>query len=176
MPGVHNNIQATPKVGVPDVGRLDVKRTQERREDRLDTKKLLTAGAVACIGAALMLLGADFIPQRLFEPHVPSWVLVMLGLGLILVGVSVFFRIGSPIATRLIGVSLLLIALTFIWVAFFGDPRYMSGGLPFLPDDYNVLLGRTMFGLFALIFLLIGAAALIYAKYKPEEGADDSDI
>ena len=142
----------------------------------MDTKKLVTAGAVACIGAALVLLGADFIPQRVFKPHVPSWVLVVLGLGLILVGVSVFFRIGSPIATRLIGVSLLLMAMAFSWVAFFSDPRYMSGGLPFLPDDYNVLLGRTVFGLFALFFLWLGVSAMRHAKHQPAEGADESDI
>ena len=142
----------------------------------MDTKKLVTAGAVACSGAFLLLLGVDFIPQRVFKPNVPSWLLVGLGAGIILVGVSVFFRIGSPIASRLIGGSLLLVGVVFGWVAFFSDPRYMRGGLPFLADDCNVLLGRTAFGLFALFFVWIGAAALRHAKHQPEEGADERDI
>ena len=44
-----------------------------------------------------------------------------------LAATSVFFRIGSPIATRMIGVCMLFMALAFLWVALFGDPRHMSG-------------------------------------------------
>ena len=93
----------------------------------------------------------------------------------ILVGVSVFFRTGSPVASRLIGGSLLLMGVAFGWVAFFSDPRYMRGGLPFLADDCNVLLGRTAFGFFALFFVWIGAVALRDAKHRPEERAEGSD-
>ncbi|OGW59543.1 MAG: hypothetical protein A2V83_03045 [Nitrospirae bacterium RBG_16_64_22] len=70
---------------------------------------------------------------------------------------------------------MLLMGVAFGWVAFFSDPRYMRGGLPFLADDCNVLLGRTAFGFFALFFVWIGAVALRDAKHRPEERAEGSD-
>jgi hypothetical protein len=141
----------------------------------MDTKGFLIAGAVSCVGAFLVLLGADIIPQRVFKPTVPSLVLVVIGLALILAGTSVFFRVGSPIANRMIGVCMLLMALPFFWVAFFGDPRHMSGGIPFLPDQYNRFLGRFMFGLGALFWLWLGVMALRHAKHQPEGGVVEGD-
>lgn len=136
----------------------------------MNTKAIVSAGAVECVGTFLVLLGADIIPQRVFKPTVPSWMLVAIGVALILAATSVFFRIGSPAATRMIGVCMLLMALSFSWVAFFGDPRHMSGGIPFLPDQYNRFLGRFMFGLAALFWLWLGVASLRYAKLQPEGG------
>jgi len=141
----------------------------------MDDKGHIRGGAVACFGAALVLLGYDIIPQDVFEPNVPSWMLVVLGFGLALAGVSPFFRTGSPKATRLVGGSCLLMALAFFWVSFFGDPRYMSGGIPFIPKAYNVLLGRFMFGLVGLLWLWMGVSALRYAKHQPEEGVVEID-
>lgn len=142
----------------------------------MDDKGLVRGGAVACFGAALVLLGYDVIPQRVFEPNVPSGMLVVLGFGLTLVGVSPFFRVGSPSATRLAGGSFLLMALAFAWIAFFGDPSHMEGDIPFLPNAYNVLLGRLMFGLGGLFWLWLGVSALRYAKHQPDEGVVDADL
>lgn len=141
----------------------------------MEPKAFLIAVAVACVGAFLVLLGADIVPQRVFKPNVPSLVLVVIGLALILAGMSVFFRVGSPIANRMIGVCMLLMALPFFWVAFFGDPRQISGGIPFLPAQYNRLLGRFMFGLGALFWLWLGVMALRHAKDQADEGMDESD-
>lgn len=124
----------------------------------METKASITIGAVACIGIALLLVGADVIPQRVFKPNFPSWMLIVLGLCLIAACVSVALGIGSPIGTRLIGVTLLLMALAFFWVALFADPRHMNGGIPFLPDQFNWFLGRAMFGLCALFFLWLGVS------------------
>lgn len=134
----------------------------------MDTKAIVIAGAVTCVGASLVLLGADVIPQRVFKPTVPSWMLVVIGFALILAGMSVFFHVGSPIATRMIGVCMLFMALSFFWVAFFSDPRHMSGGIPFLPDQYNRFLGRIVFGLGGLFWLWLGILALRHAKHQPE--------
>ncbi len=141
----------------------------------MDPKAFLIAVAVSCVGAFLVLLGADIVPQRVFKPTVPGVVLVVIGLALILAGMSVFFRVGSPIANRMIGVCMLLMALPFFWVAFFGDPRHMSGGIPFLPAQYNRFLGRFMFGLGALFWLWLGVLALRHAKDQADEGVDDGD-
>lgn len=132
-------------------------------------------GAVACFGVALVLLGYDIIPQRIFQPNIPGWLLVALGFGLTLVGISPFFRIGSPAATRLAGAAFLLMALTFAWIALFGDPRHMSGGIPFIPDIYNVLINRCMHGLGSLFWLWLGVSALCHAKGQPESGVMDID-
>ena len=129
----------------------------------MDVKAFVTAGAVVLVGAGLVLLGADIIPQHLVKANVPNWLTVVLGLVLILAGASVFIGIGSPISTRLIGVSLLLMALAFAWVTLFGDPRHMVGGGPFIPDEYSRFFGRFAFGLIALLFLWLGVMALKHA-------------
>lgn len=67
------------------------------------------------------------------------------------------------------------LAVAFGWVAVLGDPRYMSGGLPFLPREYDVSLGRAAFGLAALFFLWLGISALKGAKRQPERGVVESD-
>lgn len=124
-----------------------------------------------CVGAFLVLLGADIVPQRIFKPTVPGWLLIAIGLALILAGLSIFVRVGSPIvAARMVAVCMLLMALAFGWVAFFSDPGHMSGGIPFLPDQYNRLLGRFVFGLGALFWLWVGVLALRHAKDQPEGG------
>src|SRR5512141_1794827 len=122
----------------------------------MDTKALVSIGAVTCVGAFLVLLGADIIPQGVFKPTVPSWILVVIGLAVILAAMSIFVRVGSPIAAaRMIGVCTFFMALSFFWVALFSDPRHMSGGIPFLPDQYNWFLGRFMFALGALFWLWV---------------------
>jgi hypothetical protein len=141
----------------------------------MDTKTLVSVGVAVFSGAFLVLLGADIIPQRVFKPNVPSWLLVVIGLALVLAGTSVFFRVGSPIANRMIGVCLLLMAAPFFWVALFGDPRHMSGGIPFLSDQCNLLLARFAFGFFALIWLWLGVLGLRYARHQPGERAVESD-
>ncbi len=129
-----------------------------------------------CVGAFLVLLGADIIPQRVFKPTVPSWVLVATGLAIILAGMSIFVRVGAPIAAaRMIGVCMFLMALSFCWVAFFSDPRHMSGGIPFLPVQYNRFLGRFVFGLVALFWLWVGVLALRHAKQQPEADVVEGD-
>lgn len=141
----------------------------------MDLKTSLTAGAVVCVGAFMVLLGADIIPQRVFPPKVPSWLLIAIGLGVVLAGTSVFFRTGSPSATRMVGVSMLLMALPFFWVSFFGDSRQISGGILLLPDRFNRLVGRFMFLLGAVFWLWLGVSALRHAKYQPEEGVVEGD-
>lgn len=141
----------------------------------MDTKALVSVGAAVFVGAFLVLLGADIIPQRVFEPNVPSWVLVVIGLALLLAGTSVFFRIGSPTATRMIGVCMLFMALSFFWVALFGDPGHMNSDLPYLSDRLNLFLGRSMFGLGGLLWLWLGISALRHAKHQPQEGVAESD-
>lgn len=126
----------------------------------METKRLITAGVVACVGVVLLLIGIDVIPQRVVKPNVPGWVLVVIGLVPILAGGSVFLHVGSPVASRMVGVSLLLMALVFLWAALLTDPRHMSGGIPFFPDRCNWLLGRFAFGIVALFFAWAGVWAL----------------
>lgn len=141
----------------------------------METKAFVTAVVVTLVGVFLVLLGADIIPQHVFKPKVPSLVLGVIGLALILAGLSVFFRVGSMIANRMIGACLLLMALPFFWVAFFGNAQHMSGGIPFLPDKYNFLLGRIMFGFGAIFWLWLGVLAFRHAKDQTGDGAVEGD-
>lgn len=141
----------------------------------MDTKTFAPAAAVTCVGTFVVLVGADIIPQRVFHPTVPDWLLIAIGFGIVLAGTSVFFRIGSPTATRMVGVSMLLMALLFSWVAFFGDPRQMSGGLPFVSKEFNWFLGRSMFLGGSALWLWLGISALKHAKHQSSDGVHERD-
>jgi len=142
----------------------------------MKTKKFITAVVVASVGIFLVLLGADIIPQRIFRPNVPSSMLVVVGLGLILPAIAVFIGIGSTTANRLIGLSMILIAVAFAWTALFGDPRHMEGGIPFIPGTMNWFIGRIVFGLVALFFLWVGVLALSHVKERNDKRDVNSDV
>jgi hypothetical protein len=46
-----------------------------------------------------------------------------------------------------------------IWVSLFSSSEGFSGGLPFLSQDLNILIGRCLFGLGAIISFALSAWA-----------------
>jgi hypothetical protein len=129
-------------------------------------------------GAYGMLIGFEVlpVPGGRNNLHGPLWLATLIGFVVVLAGVACFIQgmgranasgelpAGAPFWMRaaqyLIGVALFAsFAMLGTWVAFAGDPRYFSGGLPFL-GPFNVSLARIMFGFGALICWL---ATLGYA-------------
>lgn len=128
-------------------------------EEPSEEKKLFIGGIVMAVGFALALLAADVIPQRVFQPTVPNWMLLVVGAVLVSAGGSVFLKIGSPASIRAVALSMFLAAFAFLWIAFFGETRNFDGGLPFVSQRFNRILAGMAFGLGALGFGAIGFLA-----------------
>jgi hypothetical protein len=91
--------------------------------------------------------------------NAPRWV-VALG-GLVFVGGGVLLLEPAEFLGQLFA-GTVAVAMTAIsaWVALFGEPHSFSGGLPFLPHEWNVVFARVLFALVALLGLAIVLHAL----------------
>jgi hypothetical protein len=120
-------------------------------------------------GLYSVLIGVEAlpVPGGRDNLHGPLWLATLIGFVVLLAGAACFIQgIGranaaaelpadAPFWMRaaqyLIGVALFAaFAALGTWVAFGGDARYFSGGIPFLGAG-NVSLARIMFGFGALI-------------------------
>ena len=110
-----------------------------------------------CLASGLLILGIGLglIPTDPTDIHAPPWVLALCGLVFILGGVAVFAherpRVQSAAGTTIV----LAFRLVGGWVALFGASGQMSGGVPFLPRGVNIAIGRGLFGLGALMCLVL---------------------
>ena len=117
---------------------------------KLNNRDLFSALiAIACGGYALLvasgLLNAE--PSN----GTPFWVIGLVGLSFVIAGLMILLRHYSRAVDLLAAVLLGAFTLVAGWVTFDSSPDGMSGGIPFLPRDMNVTLGRTMFGLGTLM-------------------------
>lgn len=134
--------------------------------------------AAAAAGLYFMLVGLDIlpVPGGRANLHGPLWLALLIGLAFFLAGVAAFIQgmghanatgdlpADAPLWMRatqyLIGVVLFAAFATLgTWVAFAGEARYFSGGIPFL-GALNVSIARLMFGFGALVCWL---SAIAYA-------------
>jgi hypothetical protein len=123
----------------------------------------------------LIGFGVMPVPGGRSNLHAPLWIAALIGLVALLAGLACLIQgfgrtnanaelpADAPpwmrAAQYLIGVALFAaFAVIGAWVAFDGDARHFSGGIPFL-GSYNVSLARLLFGFGALICAL---AAVVY--------------
>jgi hypothetical protein len=105
--------------------------------------------AIACGGYAL-LLASGVIPGQMAN-DTPVWIVAAAGMAFVIAGFMIFLRNHSRALDLL--AAILLGAFTAItgWITFYSSPEGFSGGIPFLPRDMNVSVGRIMFGLGTLM-------------------------
>jgi hypothetical protein len=149
---------------------------------------------IGCAGAGLYFtligLGVLPVPGGRSNLHGPLWLALLIGLTILLAGVAAFIQSMGPAnatgdlpadaplwmraAQYLIGVMMFACFATIgTWVAFAGDSRYFSGGMPFV-GSLNVSIARVAFGLGALIcwlatiaYAVVGARRLFGGKMNP---------
>ena len=92
--------------------------------------------------------------------HVPYWVLGLIGFALLVAACMILFGHHTRLNDGLAAVFCFVIAAVGAWIAVRGPADGFSGGLPFLPREWNVRLGRAMFGAGAVITASIGVYAL----------------
>ncbi len=117
---------------------------------KLDNKDIaLALVAIACGGYAL--LAASGVISAQTANDTPAWVLGLAGMTFVIAGIMIFLRNYSRALDLFAAVVLASFTLITGWIAFYASSAGFSGGIPFLPSDMNVSLGRVMFGLGALL-------------------------
>jgi len=151
-------------------------------------KELIAIGSLASLmGFYFLLVGADILPLPggADKLHGPLWIVLCVGLAFFLAGVAMLlqafghandrgeFPAEAPTWLR---VTQYLIGLTIFatfgaigsWIAFGPGERAFSGSLPFISGESGSAVGRTIFGIGAIIvwfgtvaFAVVGASKLL---------------
>ena len=116
------------------------------------------AGCIA-LGCYPVALGLGLLPVDEADVHAPLWIIAGAGLAFVIAGFMILFAKHSRVNDLLAGILLLLFGITGIWVSLFSSSEGFSGGLPFLSRELNIMLGRGLFGLGALISFALCAYA-----------------
>lgn len=87
------------------------------------------------------------------------WVLAACGFAIAIAGCMVIVGIHSRVNDLLAAILLLLFSSIGFWVSFSPSEGF-SGGIPFLPDRYNIAIGRVLFFGGALMTLAMSVWAL----------------
>lgn len=101
-------------------------------------------------GGSILLIATGVIDV---EPTAgtPHWVVGLAGLAFVLAGFMIFLRHHSRALDLMAAVLLGAFTLMAGWVTFDSSSEGFSGGIPFLPREMNVTLGRALFGFGTLI-------------------------
>ena len=135
------------------------------------TPRVLRVVGIAAVAAGLygMLVGIEVlpVPGGRGNLHAPLWIALLIGFVVCLAGTAALLQAAgranasgdlpadAPLwmsaSYYLIGVAMFAgFAMIGSWVALAGDPRYFSGGVPFL-GAFNIPIARLAFGFGALI-------------------------
>lgn len=116
---------------------------------------------IGCIalGCYPIALGLGYLPVDEAELTAPLWVIAAAGLAFVIGGLIILFAGHSRANDLFAGMLLLLFGILGVWVCLFSSDEGFSGGLPFLSQELNSVIGRSLIGLGALIsFALCGYA------------------
>lgn len=124
--------------------------------------------ALFCIllGAFITATAAGFIPAPPDSFNAPRWILGLVGFVLMACGGALGFDEDSPMRAGMAVLILIPMAIMGFWIAFNGDPENISGGLPFLDQTTNGIIGKWVFGIGAVITSGIALIALKDVKKK----------
>ena len=119
------------------------------------------AYGLGCIGLGCypIALGLGYLKIGEGGTTAPSWVVVGAGFVFVIAGFILLLAHRSRVNDLLAGLLLLLFGSLGVWVSLFSSNEGFSGGLPFASQELNIMIGRWLFGLGALIsFALCGWA------------------
>lgn len=125
------------------------------------TKRSRLAYGFGCIalGGYPLALAVGFVPAG--EPGLlaPAWAAAGAGMVFIIGGFMILLADHSQANDFLAGFLLLIFGAVGTWASLFSPSEGIQGGLPFLSRETNVLVGRWVFGLGALISFSLSAWA-----------------
>jgi len=146
----------------------------------------LYAALAAATGIYFFLMGARLlpVPGGPSNLHGPHWLVLCVGVAFFLAGIAIAIETvglanaatgalpaGAPrwlsVVQYLIGLTIFIcFGLIASWVAFGPGERHFSGTLLFADEATNTAIGRTVFGVGALIIWLATAAVLAFGIRK----------
>lgn len=139
-----------------------------------DTRSL-SGRARLIYGASCILLGCypiavalGIIPIGQGELTAPRSVIGGAGVAFVIAGLMILLGRYSRANNFLAGLLLLLFGAMGAWVALFSSDAGFSGGLPFLPAELNVSIGRWVFGIGSLICFALSLYAFRLAANRPD--------
>jgi len=112
------------------------------------------------IGFYPILTAAGWFPIDPLTIHLPIWGLALCGLMFVTSGCMILVGRKSRMNDMFAFVFCISAAIVGFWISLYGDSEQFSGGLPFVPAEYNDRLARIVFGVGAAISLGISAIAL----------------
>ena len=127
-----------------------------------ETKSINRGWGWACILFGLYPIGAalGLLPIAQDGVHAPVWVLFLCGVIFAMGGCMILLGQHSRLNDLFAFVFSLAASTIGAWVALFGSSEQFSGGIPFVPYHINIMLGRILFGVGAIITLGMAAYAL----------------
>ena len=121
-----------------------------------------------CIGIGSYIIGlaSGILPVDPQSVYVPMSIFGLTGLIVFLGGVMILLGQKSRYNDLAAGVLLACFAIVGAWVSIFSSSDSIEGGLPFLSDQVNALIGRIIFGVGALLSgaLSVYAFSLFWKK------------
>lgn len=107
-----------------------------------------------------LAIASGFLNVDSESVHAPMWIVGLCGLVFIIAGCMILFRQYGRLVDMLAAFVCLSFAVVGIWVSLFSPSDGFSGGIPFVSKELNHFLARGMFGLGAIISLLICTYAI----------------
>ena len=130
--------------------------------------KLLYGIGCLVLGCYPIAVALGFVPVDDAKLTAPRWVIAGAGLTFVVAGFTFLLADHSRANDFLAGVLLLLFGVLGAWVSVFSPEVGFSGGLPFLSQELNIVVGRWVFGFGALICLALSVYAFGRAASRPK--------
>ncbi len=128
---------------------------------KIDTKlNSLWGWTCIAIGLYPILTAAGWFPIDPLSIHVPMWGLALCGLMFVASGCMILVGRKSRMNDLFAFVFCLSAATVGFWISFYGDSGQVSGGIPFVSQEFNDRLARIVFGTGATLSLGISMIAL----------------
>ena len=107
------------------------------------------------LGLYAVALATELLPADAAMLSAPMWVIFLCGVVFVLGGAMLLVDRNSKLNALCASLLLLVMGVIGAWIALLGPAAGFSGGIPFLPDAYNVTVARWVFGLGALVSFMI---------------------
>lgn len=142
-----------PKKGVSDVNTQSTSRPAGRAHP---------GWGWFCIVAGLypIAIATELWPVDAAAVHAPMWVLFLCGTVFLMGGAMILIDRNSKFNALCAAILLVGMGAIGAWVAVLGPSAGFSGGMPFLPSEYNVIFARWVFACGALVSFLMSAYAV----------------
>lgn len=112
------------------------------------------------LGLYPVAIATELWPVDAAAVHAPMWVIFLCGVVFLMGGAMILIDRNAKISGLCATILFMSMGAIGAWVAVLGPSVGFSGGIPFLPNEYNVMFARWVFGCGALISFMMSAYAI----------------